>query len=199
MNKFLYSTGLVPESVLERVIRKRLQRGPSATVVTKPSEGSAKTAEDAVTEELPKFPDERGGSFDKAVLSKSRPRVTVAAAVAWQTQFHEGFVKSFISSLRYGPILDQQPDWRRIGARLAAQNASTEERYEGEGLQHGKVLIICGETDPVIVKNELIEDATEVLGENCVCFKFCDTGHELPIVRSKMIVEQIWGFWETGS
>ena len=199
-NKFLYSAGLVPETLVERIIRKRLQGGPSAAIVVKSSEEkSKKTAEDAVTEELPKFPDEKGGSFNDAVLSKSRPHITVAAAVAWQTRFHEGFIKSFISSIRYGPILDQQPDWKRIGARLAAQNASTEERYEVEGLQYGKVLIICGETDPVIVKDELVEDATEALGENCVCFKFCDTGHELPIVRSEMIVGQIWDFWETGS
>ncbi|SLM35499.1 Alpha/beta hydrolase fold-1 [Lasallia pustulata] len=198
-NKFLFSTGLVPERVLERIIRKRLQGGPSTAMVVKSSEGSAKTAGDAVTEELPKVPNQEGGSLDNTVLSKSRPHITVAAAVAWQAQFHEGFIKSFISSIRYGPVVNQQSDWKRIGARLAAQNASTEERYEREGLQHGKVLIICGETDPVIVKGELMEDATEVLGENCVCFKSCDTGHELPIVRSEMIVGQIWDFWETGS
>lgn len=198
-NKFLYSTGLVPESVLEHIIRKRLQAGPSAAVPVRPAEESKKTAADAVTEEIPKFPDEKGATFDDAVLSKSRPRVTVAAAVAWQTQYHEGFIKSFISSIRYGPILNQQAEWRRIGARLAAQNASSEEVYEREGLQHGKVLIICGNTDPIIVKEELVEDATEALGDHCVCFKFCDTGHELPIVRSEMIVGQIWEFWETGS
>ena len=198
-NKFLFSTGLVPETVLERIIRKRLQGGSSTAVMVKSSEGSAKTAGDAVTEELPKVPNEEGGSFNNTVLSKSRPHITVAAAVAWQVQFHEGFIKSFISSIRYGPVLNQQSDWKRIGARMATQNASTEERYEREGLQHGKVLIICGETDPVIVKGELMEDATELLGENCVCFKSCDTGHELPIVRSEMIVGQIWDFWETGS
>lgn len=199
-NKFLYSTGLVPETVVEHIIRKRLQGGPSAAVPIRTSEESKKTsAADAVTEEIPKFPDERGASFNNAVLSKSRPHITVAAAVAWQTQFHHGFIKSFISSIRYGPILDRQAEWKRVGARLAAQNASSEDRYEIEGLQHGKVLIICGNTDPIIVKNELVEDATEVLGENCVRFKFCDAGHELPIVRSKMIVGQIWEFWETGS
>lgn len=199
-NKLLYSTGLVPESVLEHVIRKRLQAGPSAAVPVKPAEESKKTtAADAVTEEIPKYPDEKGASFNNAVLSKSRPHITVAAAVAWQTQYHEGFIKSFISSIRYGPILDQQAEWKRIGARLAAQNASSEERFEREGLQHGKILIICGNTDPVIVKEELVEDATEALRDHCVCFKFCDAGHELPIVRSEVIVGQIWDFWETGS
>ena len=165
----------------------------------KPSKEDSKTAADAVSEEIPEFPDEKGVSFNNALLSKARPHVTVAAAVAWQTQYHEGFIKSFISSIRYGPITNQQPDWKRVGERLAAQNASTEESYEVEGLQHGKVLIICGEKDPVILKEELIEDATEVLGESGVRFKFCDAGHELPIIRSEMIVKSIWDFWDTGS
>lgn len=113
----------------------------------------------------------------------------------WQLDNHPGYVKSFISSIRYGPITGQDADWQRIAVRLAAQNASSEERYEKEGLQNGKVLIIAGHQDVIIVEDELIEDATEILGEKNVRFEFVDAGHELPVSKSKEILGFISAFW----
>ena len=101
-----------------------------------------------------------------------------------------------MSSIRYGPITGQHADWQRIAERLTAQNASSEEKYQREGLQNGKVLIIVGHKDVVIVKDELIEDATEVLGENNVRFEFADAGHDLPVSKSKEILEFISAFWD---
>lgn len=98
--------------------------------------------------------------------------------------------------MQYGPITGQHADWRRIAKRLSAQNASTEERYEREGLQNGKVLIILGHKDVIIVEDELVEDATEVLGENNVRFEFVDAGHDLGVSKSKEVLEFISAFWE---
>jgi hypothetical protein len=36
---------------------------------------------------------------------------TVASAVKWQLEFHVGFVRSFISSLRYGSISGKEQTW----------------------------------------------------------------------------------------
>ena len=115
----------------------------------------------------------------------------------WQLDHHPGYVKSFLSSIRYGPIIGQQADWQRIGERLTAQNASRERGNEDEGLQNGKVLIIAGNKDVIIIKDELLEDATEILGENNVRFEFVDAGHELPVSKSKEVLELISAFWET--
>ena len=101
-----------------------------------------------------------------------------------------------MSSIRYGPITGQHADWQRIAERLAAQNASSEERYEKEGLQNGKVLIIAGHRDVLIVEEELIQDATEILGENNVRFEFVDAGHDLGFSKSKEILAFISAFWE---
>lgn len=79
---------------------------------------------------------------------------------------------------------------------MSAQNASTEERYEREGLQNGKVLIIAGHKDIIIVEDELVEDATEVLGENNVRFEFVDAGHDLAVSKSREVLEYISAFWE---
>ena len=76
------------------------------------------------------------------------------------------------------------------------QNASRERGNEDKGLQNGKVLIIAGHKDVVIVKDELVEDATDILGKDNVRFEFVDAGHELPVSRSKEILELISAFWE---
>ena len=101
-----------------------------------------------------------------------------------------------MSSIRHGPITGQQADWQRIAERLTAQNASKERGNVDEGLQNGNVLIIAGHKDVIIVKDELVEDATNILGKNNVRFEFVDAGHELPVSRSKEILELISAFWE---
>ena len=58
------------------------------------------------------------------------------------------------------------------------------------------MLIIAGHNDVVILKDELVEDATDVLGKNNVRFEFVDAGHELAVSKSKEILEIISAFWE---
>lgn len=101
-----------------------------------------------------------------------------------------------MSSIRYGPVTGQHADWQRIAERLAAQNASSEERYEKEGLQNGKVLIIAGHKDVLIVEDELVQDATDILGENNVRFEFVDAGHDLPVSKSNEVLGFISTFWD---
>ncbi|KAI9871054.1 MAG: hypothetical protein M1830_003498 [Pleopsidium flavum] len=192
-SRLLYSKGLMPENLLEYLVKKRLEAGPSNATTVKVTKQTT-TADAAVEQELPK----QDSSFDTAQLSKPRPHVTVAAAVAWQVKAHEGFIKSFMSSIRHGPITEQHEDWRQIGQRLAAQNVTTNEEIESAGLQNGKVLLICGRHDPIIIKNELVEDATNVLGGNME-FRFVDAGHELPITKSEEVVEHISDFWSVPS
>lgn len=112
----------------------------------------------------------------------------------WQLKFHSGFIKAFMSSIRYGPITEQDQDWTRIGHRLAAQNATNDEDVADAGLQNGKVLIVCGGQDAIIVKDELMEDATRVLMGN-VDFRVVDAGHEFPITRAGEVVGYITDFW----
>ena len=114
----------------------------------------------------------------------------------WQLDHHHGYVKSFLSSMQYGPITGQHADWQRIAERLTAQNASRERGNEDEGLQKGQVLIIAGQKDVIISKDELVEDATDILGKTNVRFEFVDAGHELPVSKSKEMLEMISAFWE---
>ncbi|MCJ1247427.1 hypothetical protein MMC30_004641 [Trapelia coarctata] len=221
-SRILYSTGFLPESVLEWAVRRRLKQAPATASAAKPKEPGVALEADV--------PEEKG--FDEAILLETRPNVTVKDVVVciyivaesaqaayytlaailmgtqdWQVNNHHGFVKSYRSSLRYAPISKQESDWKRIGRRLTAQKHSTAQKRLSEdgiqakesGLDNGKVLIICGMTDPIIISEELMEDATKVLGVDNVQFETCDTGHELPITKSAEILEYMWDFWEGNS
>jgi len=73
MNNFLYNTGLINETTLEGIIKRRLQRGDPPTKLKKVS------AEAPVTGELPK---EKLGAVPQApVLSRARPGITIANIV----------------------------------------------------------------------------------------------------------------------
>ena len=101
-----------------------------------------------------------------------------------------------MSSIRYGPITGQHADWQRIAERLTAQNATSNQAHDDEGLQNGKVLIIAGHNDVLIVEDELVGDATDILGKNNVKFEFVDAGHDLAVPKSKEILKFISTFWE---
>lgn len=189
-NKILYNTGLINETTLEGIIARKLRNGDPPTKPGKPKEEVTPAA--LVSEELPK--EKLGVTPKMAELSRARPGITVPKLVAWQLDAHPGFVKAYMSGIRHGPIAGQHEIWRRIGEMLATQNASSEESYAEEGLQGGKVLIIGGLKDVLIVKDELMEDATEVLGKDHVKFEWVDAGHELPVTKSEEIVEFIWDF-----
>ena len=60
-----------------------------------------------------------------------------------------------------------------------------------EILQNVMVLIIAEHRDILIIEDDLVEDATEILGKT-----FVDAGHELPVSRSKEILGFISAFWE---
>ncbi|KAK5534889.1 hypothetical protein LTR23_008564 [Exophiala sp. CCFEE 6169] len=126
-------------------------------------------------------------SNSRAVLSKARPHVTVEKAVLHQLDHHPGFVPAFISSIRYGPIRTEHDRWRIVGERLSQQNKEN-------GTQK-KVFIVLGATDPIIIKQELEEDARELLSEN-VEFAVFDAAHDVPITKGKEVVEAILDFWK---
>ena len=104
-----------------------------------------------------------------------------------------------MSSIRHGPISRQHPDWMRLGERIATGKAALQalEQETKTPPLKDQVLIICGRTDPIIDSDELVEDASQALGSSNLQFALCDAGHELPITRSKEIVDYIYRFWES--
>lgn len=58
------------------------------------------------------------------------------------------------------------------------------------------VLVALGKTDPIIVVEELKEDASKAIGEQNVEFLELNAGHELPITRSTEIVDAMEWMWK---
>lgn len=184
-SRLLYSRGLMPENLLGYLVGRRLRAGPLVT----PKPGNKMlNAADALTEELP--------SQDAAeflMLSREYSHVNIPSTVAWQVNNHSGFVHAFMSSMRYGPILGQRQwnSWVRLGEYLSAQNSISSDNRGEKGLPSDKVHILCGNTDPIIIKDELVMDATAALGGNAA-FKFYEAGHEFPSTKYEEVATYIW-------
>lgn len=182
-SKFLYSTGFLPESVLQWAVRRRLRepmyKNENSADEVEIEEKKRKTdVRDAVTAEA-RHP--KGGaefSYQDAPLSKSKPNVTVLGAVQWQLKEHEGFVHSFMSSIRFAPITGQQEAWKRLGE-----------------LRQDKILIFAGTKDPIIFVEELREDAIEALTAEKIDYRVIEGAHDFPIVSAEEVVEKIWDVW----
>lgn len=183
--RLLYSNGLLPERVLGFLVGRRLRAGPLTT--PKPKDEKVDAAS-ALTEELPS----QGGA-NVQLLSRAYPHVNVPGAVQWQVNNHSGFVHAFMSSMRFGPILQarQRGTWERLGNFLSAQQYLSPEQQRANGLPSNKVLILCGMHDGIIVREELAPDATSALQGN-VDFKYFDAGHEFPSTKYEEVADCLW-------
>ncbi|UPX13728.1 uncharacterized protein EKO05_0004227 [Ascochyta rabiei] len=173
-SRLLYSTsGLLPESWIEHLVAKRLYTGPEEARSIEPEPNTVDNAE------------MKRASRGDAVYASSHhallpacPHSTVGAVVDWQIAHHEGFVPAFISSIRYAPVHGEHERWRALGRNID----------DGVG-ELKKVHVVLGETDPIIVKEELMEDARECVGEDNVEFKIVHgAGHEVAVERADEIL-----------
>lgn len=141
--------------------------------------------EAALTEELTASPQQ--------VLSRTYPSLSTAETVAWQVESHEGFIPAFISSMRHGPIMQkmQIENWKRLGRFLSEQK----QHGHATGLAHDKVLVVLGETDNVIFKDDTVEDVTQALEGN-VQISYFSIGHEFPSVEYEALADQLIEFWK---
>lgn len=196
-SRLLYSTGVFPECILQWLIRRRLTPKREAVTETKLATEAVNVKTDKPKKH--KNSDASGGdSFDNAILLARRPGHTVSSVMSWQLRHHEGFIPAFVSSIRYAPIYDQKEDWCGFGRLLAKRRERSgweDTADELPGLRGGKMLFVLGATDPVIVKEELIHDATAVLGEDGFEAVLLDCGHELVMSKGAEIAGIVSNFW----
>jgi pimeloyl-ACP methyl ester carboxylesterase len=138
----------LPPGFVGWAIRRRLRAGANDSV----KKDALKAPEAAIKEEIQGTPNE---SAEAVQLSKTRPLLTVAAAVKWQLDHHRGFVHSFVSSIQNSSI-ERTPErliaWGRLGRRK------------------DKVIIIAGAADPIIIPSErMCTVLLPVLANLCTC------------------------------
>lgn len=153
----------------------------------KTSVGIVQSAEDEAPEDE---------AEDQGSLFPGRPSFSVANSVKWQVDAHPGFVSSFISSIQNSPISGQQTRWQLIASRLDQQRSSPDEpSLVKQGLREGKVLMLLGKDDGVIVADEVSVDAAEALGKANVRIEVLAGGHDLPIADVEGCARVIGDFW----
>ncbi len=166
----MYS-GWVPESVVEWVVRRRLDGDVKRSPVAKSGDEEKSTIRDEVKEN-------RDPTFEEIVISKDRPDVTIGSVVEWQIRHHgEGFIKSFVSSIRYASISGNRETWKKLG------------------LRKDKVMIIVGSEDSVINARELYEDSIDAIGKENLEWKVVESGHEFPMAKPDEVLEILCEFW----
>jgi pimeloyl-ACP methyl ester carboxylesterase len=184
-SRVLQAKGYIPENIVTALVRRRLKAGPLVPPKNENATEPKVGVEEAFSGELTGSP--------LQVLSREYPTLTTAGAVNWQLEHHPGFVASFISSIRYAPIRQETEleTWKRLGRIL------TQRKHEKEvtGLRHDKVLIVLGEKDNVIHKDDAVEDATSILEGNAQ-FSFFDIGHEFPSVQYDELTTRLIDFWK---
>ena len=174
----MYSTrGLMPEWLVQRLVAKRLWSGPETARTIEPGPRTGAHALD--------HDEQKGHLRTQAVYTSSRlcllpnnPHSTVSNVVDWQILHHKGFVPAFISSIRYAPIHNQHHRWSVIAQNMA----------DGIGdLKH--VRLVLGELDPIVIADEIIEDATKILSKDRVIVHIVKgAGHEVAIDSAEEIV-----------
>ncbi|KAL2023591.1 hypothetical protein VTK56DRAFT_2199 [Thermocarpiscus australiensis] len=195
-SKLLYSVGVLPERVQEFLIRRRLtpRRGAATETRMAAEAVDVKTRKDKHEDS-----DASGGdSFDNAPLLARSPGHTVSSVMNWQLSQHDGFIPAFVSSIRHAPIYDQEEEWHALGQLLAERRERLgweDTADELPGLRGGKILLVLGATDPVIVKEELMHDATAVLGKDGFEAVVLDCGHEVVITKAPEVAGVVTNFW----
>ncbi|KAL8851144.1 MAG: hypothetical protein Q9221_003947 [Calogaya cf. arnoldii] len=185
-SKYLYSSTLLPDWLVERIVHSKLSNS------SRPGQGQYCTA---IEDELPLA---EQGDDELA----SRPAFDIAMTLEWQVQKHEGFVKSNISSLRHASISAQHDQWVRMSKALSKRDTKGDQQMTtSHAGGDAPVLIMCGENDRVIIAKELEMDSKELLGgtENLSFMTTPGAGHDFPFTHSKHVVDMITRFWEPQS
>lgn len=211
-SRILYQTeGILPEAFIHWLVRRRLMAGP-IVAAKKKADNKDLSPSDALAAEtggsIPSPTEERGphqprprsastSGDGSAPIFAHKPQVTVPASVQWQILNHEGFISAFTSAIRHAPITRCHPLWRKIGTRLTQQKVnSADQRTQNHGLWRSKVLLILGRDDPIIIKDEIEQDATEALGgKHNVEIVVIAAGHELPVNKSRDVTDAILRYW----
>lgn len=185
-SKIVYSQGYLPEGLLAWWVRRSMQSVESISA----EDAQSDEAETAISAELP----EKLAPHSRMPRLSSGGSIDVNGTVNWQLHNNQGFVSSFMSSIRHAPIHGQHARWALIGQRLNSNRAQEMHGIVGEthpsatkkslvsissdgprstdlatmtrevGLASGAVLLILGADDPIVLEHEIVPDTLRTVG-----------------------------------
>ena len=185
-SRLLYSEGLLPEWFLRRLVRRRLEphHGPSADV---PVDDDHLDDEEHET-------GNGGVDFDEVPLSRGQRSPRVKDAMRSQLEGNDGLVTAYLSTIRNAPVYGHHDQlWKRLSERLAERRTIAPD--VPAGLPGGKVCLVLADNDPVVVKDEWLEDSHRVLGEDAVSIHVVPGGHEIAISQGAIVADLAMSSW----
>lgn len=178
-SRFLYSSGILPEWLLQRLAWKRLQ----------PKDGTPSADLPGVQKEDTE--DDEDVDFDDVrVVTGAR----VGSVVKWQIRGNDGFVPAYMSTIRNAPIYGQHDKvWKVLGDELKKRRKGGPNAPKG--LEKGKIGLVLAEKDPIVIVDEWLEDSKRVLGEDAVEAAIIKGGHEIAISKGKEVAQAAIKLW----
>jgi pimeloyl-ACP methyl ester carboxylesterase len=168
VDRLLYSNGFFPDWWLRAVMRRRLDPGRGGSSHDVPVE--FKGGEEEGEERMPSWED----------------------MMRWQLDMNEGFITAYLSTFQHAPIYDQhQNEWSVLRDVLEQRRLDD----PPPGLVGGRLCIVLGAEDVYVHKDELIQDAIDVLGEDSVNIRVLEGGHEIAIAKGKEVAQVAMQSW----
>lgn len=166
---------MLPQGLLNWLARRRLQprKGASADVpVGEDGDGDGDV------------------DFDEVIVSQG---VRVGDVMRWQLDGNEGFVNAYMRTIQDALIYGQHDGvWKLLSAELLKRRTES----PPPGLEGGKICLILAERDPIVVKEEWIEDSKLVLGVDGVDINVVKGGHDIAISKGKLVADLAIKSWE---
>lgn len=128
---------------------------------------------------------------------KNHTSLDMASITQWQFDYHKGFVYSFVDTVLHGPLMNQHSDWRRLCDIIKGSRSELAIRSQRNSPLNGKIVVIFGEDDNVVVGKEVSADLVQMLGDpKHIDIRLTPGGHGFPIPSSGNVVEHICRFMD---
>ncbi|RYP14474.1 hypothetical protein DL765_006364 [Monosporascus sp. GIB2] len=177
LDRCLYSSArLIPEWLRLKLFRGSLEPRNGAACAGVPGEQQ----------------DEADLDFDAVPIAEDRPHIAVGDVIRWQLGANKGFVQSYLSTLRSALVYRRHDrTWRMLADELARRRGVD----APPGLKGGKVCLIVAERDIIVIADECVDDATEVLGTEAVETCYLSGGHEIAISSGRHVASVAMKSW----
>lgn len=180
---------LFPPTYIKWFMR-RLLNGPSNIL-----------PQDHTTSDRPNLPrgPEVSTSKPPYVIVSPQTAIDVPGIVNWEIDHSDAFIHSVTSSVRYGPIENQHSAWRLLRSLIEGRAGPDSSSSLPNRLLRTKVLLLLGEKDNILPKDEISLVAQNLLGAENLRIVTFDEGHGFPITRGVEVAESICEFWKLSS
>ena len=124
----------------------------------------------------------------------------VAGIVQWQFDHHLGFIHSFIDTIRQRPAMYQHHDWQQVCDIIkGSKQGCRPESKSPSPLYGGKLLVITGADDSIVVGAEIEEDVQAMFGSDAdkhLLVESMPGTHGFPVPNYKTIVDTMMKLWQ---